>query len=85
MSRASVVLPVPGGPQRITDESRSASISDAQRPARAEQLLLADDLVERARPQPGRERRLALEPLGDGRAEEVVGHRSMVGPPTRGT
>ncbi len=26
MSRASVVLPVPGGPQRITDDSRSASI-----------------------------------------------------------
>ena len=27
ISRASVVLPVPGGPQRITDDSRSASIS----------------------------------------------------------
>ena len=26
MSRASVVLPVPGGPYRITDDSRSVSI-----------------------------------------------------------
>ena len=53
---------------------------DAQRPAGPEQLLLADHLVERARPQAGRQRRPALEPLGDGGAEEVVGHRSMVRP-----
>ena len=52
-----VVLPVPGGPQRITDDSRSASMSDPQRPAGAEQVLLADDLVERAGPQAGRQRR----------------------------
>ena len=59
-----VVLPVPGGPQSTTDESRSASISTRSGLPGAEQVLLADDLVERAGPQAGGERRPPLEPLG---------------------
>ena len=57
MSRAMVVLPVPGGPQRITDDSRSASMSARSGLPGAEQVALADDLVEGAGPQPGRQRR----------------------------
>ena len=46
----------PGGPQRITDDSRSPSMrARSGRPGR-EQVALTDDLVERAGPQPGRER-----------------------------
>ena len=70
-----MVLPVPGGPQRITDDRRSASISARSGRPGAEQVLLADDLVEGAGPQPGGERRPALQPLGDRGAEQVVGHR----------
>ena len=73
--RAIVVLPVPGGPQSTTDDSRSASMSTRSGRPRPEQVLLADHLVERPGPQPGRERRPALEPLLDRGAEEVVGHR----------
>ena len=51
-----------------------------QRPAGPEQVLLADHLVERAGPQPGRERSPPLEALGDRSAEEVVGHRPMLRP-----
>ena len=51
-----------------------------QRPAGPEQVLLAEHLVERARPQAGRERRPPLEALGDRSAEEVVGHRPMLRP-----
>ena len=57
---ARVVLPVPGGPQRITDEGPAgpaAALADeaAQRRARLEQMLLADDLVQRARTHPDSE------------------------------
>ena len=48
MRRAMVVLPVPGGPQRMSDDSRSDFDQDPQRLARPEQVLLADDLVERS-------------------------------------
>ena len=50
MMRASVVLPVPGGPQRMIDCRQVALDRFAQRLAGREQLLLADELVERARP-----------------------------------
>ena len=53
---------------------------DPQRLPGPEQVLLADDLVERAGPQAGRERRPPLESLGDRSAEEVVGHRPMLRP-----
>ena len=59
MMRASVVLPVPGGPQRMIDCSRSRSIASRSGLPGREQLLLADELVERARPHPLGERRLA--------------------------
>ena len=54
--RASVVLPTPGGPHRIIECSRPGLERDAQRLAGAEQVTLADDLVERLRPQPLGER-----------------------------
>ena len=54
--RASVVLPVPGGPHRMIDCSRSRSIiSRSGRPG-CDQIVLADDLVERSRPHPLGER-----------------------------
>ena len=56
---ASVVLPVPGGPQRIDRREAVGLDQRAQRLPGPEQLLLADDVVERARPQPRRERRAA--------------------------
>ena len=58
MACARVVLPVPGGPQRITDDRRSASTSvrsGCPAPAR----LLPDDVVEGPRPQPRRPGRVA--------------------------
>ena len=85
---ASVVLPVPGGPHSSTDDRparlpvplRSTSRRSGD-PAR-EQVLLADDLVQRARPHPHRERRgrtpgrgvvALLRVVRVGRAEQV-GH-----------
>ena len=56
-SRASVVLPVPGGPQRISEWSAPLLERLPQRPARAEQMRLPDVLVERARPHPLGQRR----------------------------
>ena len=52
MMRASVVLPVPGGPHRMMDCSRSRSIASRSGLPGREQLLLADELVEGARPHP---------------------------------
>ena len=54
-----------------TDESRSDSISTRSGLPRPEQVLLPDDLVERPRPQPRRERRLAREPLLHRRSEQI--------------
>ena len=62
MRRASVVLPVPGGPQRMIDCSRSRSIASRSGLPGREQVLLADELVERARPHPLGERRAAARP-----------------------
>ena len=52
MIRASVVLPVPGGPHRMIDCSRSRSMASRSGLPGREQLFLADELVERARPHP---------------------------------
>ena len=54
---ARVVLPVPGGPQRITEDGpagppRALADQSAQRRAGLQQVLLADDLVEDARAHP---------------------------------
>ena len=58
ISRASVVLPVPGGPQRMID--REAVLVDGRRSGRpgADQRLLADELVERPRTHALGERRV---------------------------
>ena len=72
MTWASVVLPVPGGPQRITDDSRSASTSTRSGLPGPTRSLLADDVVEPLGPQPGRQRRL-LGQLLLGRGGEQVG------------
>ena len=50
-----------------------------QRTARPEQLLLADDFVERPRPQAGGKGRTAFQPLQDRRGEEVIGHTQGYG------
>ena len=65
-------MPVPGGPQKITDDSRSASISARSGRPGAEQVLLADHVVEPRRTQARRERSLARQPLGGRRGEEVI-------------
>ena len=57
MMRASVVLPVPGGPQRIIEGRRAALDQPAQELPLADDVLLPDVLVERARPHPRGERR----------------------------
>ena len=51
-SRAIVVLPQPGGPQRISEASEPARQHARQRAVGTEQMVLADDLVECARTQP---------------------------------
>ncbi len=48
ISEARVVLPEPGGPQRIIECSWPVSMADAQDAARPEEVLLADDLVQGA-------------------------------------
>jgi hypothetical protein len=50
ISRASVVLPTPGGPHRISCAAARLE-RHAQRHALAQQMLLADDLAQRARAQ----------------------------------
>ena len=57
-SRASVVLPGPGRP--VQDHRVGPALLDrgAQRGPAAEQVLLADELAERARPHPCRERQV---------------------------
>ena len=56
MSRASVVLPVPGGPQRISECSWPRSSAWRSGLPGADHLLLPDELIERARPHAIRER-----------------------------
>src|SRR6476660_7926101 len=61
--RARVVLPVPGGP--VEDRRANAVLLDreAKRRARAEDVLLADELLERPRAHPQRERGNRRQPL----------------------
>ena len=47
-----VVLPEPGGPQRIIEASEPRCQHARERAVGAEQMVLADHLVERARAQP---------------------------------
>ncbi len=51
ISRASVVLPTPGGPHRIIECACARFERDAQRLAGTEQMLLADHVVQRFGPQ----------------------------------
>ena len=64
------------------DHRREAVTLDerAQRPARREQVALADDLVERPGPQPGREGRPGLQPLLGRRREQISRHRPTLRP-----
>ena len=71
--RASVVLPVPGGPKRIIEPTRSSAIALPQRRVGPEHLLLAHELLQRARAQPVGERRQARQPLFR-RVREEIGH-----------
>ena len=65
ISRASVVLPVPGGPHRINECGWPAAIACVQRLARGQQMGLADELLERARPHAIRQRPPVLAALGE--------------------
>ena len=51
ISRASVVLPTPGGPHRIIECGFARFEGEPQRLAGAEQMLLADHVIERLRAQ----------------------------------
>jgi hypothetical protein len=59
-SIASVVLPVPGGPHSSSDSEPCPSISRRSGVPGSEQVLLTDDLVDRARPHAYGERRRPL-------------------------
>ena len=56
MRRASVVLPTPGGPQRIIEWGLPGAKRDPERAALAQQVLLAHHLLDGLRPQPLGER-----------------------------
>ena len=66
------------GPRRPPEDGRGEPVGldeGTQRPARADQLVLPDDLVERAGPQAGGQRRLPAEAFLDRGAEQVIGQR----------
>ena len=69
ISRASVVLPVPGGPQRISECSWPFSSAWRSGLPGAEHLLLADEFIERARPHAIGQRPQRI--VGSGVAQEV--------------
>ena len=78
-SEASVVLPVPGGPYRITEAAPEPSTSRRSGEPGAQQVVLADDLVERRRPHPHRQRRRrrhvqSTPVVTAGDVEQAVGH-----------
>ncbi len=54
-----VVLPTPGGPHRISEASEPCASIRVMRALGADQVILADHLVERARPQPVGQRAVA--------------------------
>ena len=70
-SRATVVLPVPGGPQKISEPSDPASISRVSTPSLPVRCSCPGDLGERCRPQPVGERPRAA--LVEPRHGEEVG------------
>ena len=69
------------------DRRRQAVLLDQppQRPARADQVVLADDVVDRARPQPGGERRRRPQALLGGRGEQVIHRCATIAEHLRGT
>ena len=71
--RARVVLPLPGGPKSTIDGTRSCSIASRSARPGPDHVLLADEVVERRRPQALRERRRGIEATPRGLTEEV-GH-----------
>ena len=71
--RASVVLPTPGGPHRIIECGLPGLERQAQRLARAQQVALADHLVEGLRPQ-----RLGQRRRGFGLEKVIHGHGHAV-------
>ena len=83
-SRASVVLPVPGGPQRIIECRSPRSIARAEQRARAEEVSLADELVEDVRPHPLGERRRLAPTLARPLLEQVHAVRSLTTRPVVG-
>ena len=56
MILARVVFPEPGGPWKMAEWGSPLSTARPQRRPLAEQVLLPDQLVQRARPHPDRER-----------------------------
>ena len=83
--RATVVLPVPGGPKKIAEESRSASTSRRSGAPGPEQVALADDVIEASRAHPLGERRPASVSSLGGRGVEQVGRRRSAGSAARRT
>ena len=65
------------GARRTPEDRRRQAVEldeAAQRAAGSDEVLLADDLVDRARPEAGGERRLGTEPVRDRCGEQVVRH-----------
>ena len=75
--RATVVLPVPGGPQKMSDPSDAGIEHARDHAVGAEQVILADDLGKRLRTQAvgERPRRCLLQPGG---LEEICHRRSYI-------
>ena len=72
MRRASVVLPTPGGPQRIIEWGLPGPKRHPDGPALAQQVLLPDDLFHGLRAQALGERRMGL--AGGGEKVVRLGH-----------
>ena len=69
--RANVVLPVPAGPHKMAEPTRSLSARARNGAPGPDEMLLAHHVVERARPQAGGQRRLALQVPVGGVGEET--------------
>ena len=82
-----LVLPVPGGPHRIIDASRAGGDHPPDRAVGPGQMLLADDLVERSRPQPVGERRVGGRRFRRARGQlligEQIGHAICISAPRK--
>ena len=73
-----VVLPTPGGPQRMSEDEVPRREHRAERAVGAEELVLPDDLGEPLRAQAVGQRALAVVPRRRGDLIEQVGHRRNV-------